>query len=319
MSNALALITGDIYASRDAFEAVLADRSINFDREAEFAIQVLANNDYALGLAQKNRQSVINAVTNIAAIGISLNPAKKQAYLVPRDGKICLDISWMGLIDLAVDCGSIQWAQANLVYANERFAINGFDKPPIHERNPFAKDKGEIVGAYVVAKTASGDYITEAMSIDEVYAIRDRSSAWKAWVEKKKKCPWVTDEGEMIRKTLVKRGAKYWPRVNSDERLARAVHHLNTDGDEGLAEVHQAQPEAAETAIFDRTAWIEKANKAATVDELATIWRTGTDAAAKAKDRDGYAAFKNVVNARKAMLEGKANAADAEVKEGAAA
>lgn len=32
MSNALALITGDIYASRDAFEAVLADRSINFDR-----------------------------------------------------------------------------------------------------------------------------------------------------------------------------------------------------------------------------------------------------------------------------------------------
>lgn len=311
MSNAIALVTGDIYGARDAFEAVLADRSINFDREAEFAIQIITQNDYAMGLAQKNRQSVINAVTNIAAIGISLNPAKKQAYLVPRDGKICLDISWMGLIDLAVDCGSIQWAQANVVYNNEKFSINGFDKPPTHERNPFSREKGEIVGAYVVAKTASGDYLTEAMSIDEVYAIRDRSSAWKAWVEKKKKCPWVTDEGEMIRKTLVKRGAKYWPRVNSDERLARAVHHLNTDGEEGLAHATvSSAPAAAEKPVFDRTAWIEKANNAATPEELETIWKQGADAARKAADRDGYDKFKVVVTNAGAKLK----ATDAEVK-----
>ena len=88
--SALAIITSDIYSARDNFASVLTDRSLNFEREAGFAIQSLTANDYALGIAQKNRQSVINAVTNIAAIGISLNPAKKQAYLVPRDGKICL-------------------------------------------------------------------------------------------------------------------------------------------------------------------------------------------------------------------------------------
>lgn len=317
MSNALALITGDIYASRDAFEAVLADRSINFDREAEFAIQVLSSNDYAIKVAQSNRQSVINAVTNIAAIGISLNPAKKQAYLVPRDGRICLDLSYMGLADLATASGSIKWVKAGVVHANDKFVLNGFDRPPEHSFDPFSKDRGEAVGVYVVAKTADGDYLTEAMSADEVNAIRDRSSAWRAWIDKKRSCPWVTDWAEMAKKTVVKRAYKLWPKT---ERLDQAIHHLNTDGEEGLYELApKAAPAAEEKAVFDRTAWIEKANKAATLDDLATVWRTGTDAAAKAKDRDGYAAFKNVVSARKAMLEGKANATDAEVKEGVAA
>lgn len=316
MSGALATITTDIYDTRDAFENARVIPTMKFEAEAGFAIQVLSKSDYALKLASSNRQSVVDAVTNVAAIGISLNPAKKQAYLVPRDGKICLDISWMGLIDLAVDCGSILWAQANIVYANENFQINGFDKQPTHKRDPFSKNKGEIVGAYVVAKTRDGDYITEAMSLEELHDVRNRSSAWKAWIEKKKVCPWVTDETEMMRKTVVKRGSKYWPRVNNDDRLQKAIDHLNTDGEEGLVGVNRnAAPAAEDAPIFDCTAWIEKANAAKTEDELRTIWMDGQAASSKARDVEGGNAFKRVVNARKRLLNGKASAADAEVKE----
>ncbi|MCL6469734.1 MAG: recombinase RecT, partial [Ralstonia sp.] len=112
MSNALQIITQEIYGVRAGFEAVTVDRSINFEREAGFAIQILSNSEYALSVAMNNRRSVIDAVTNISAIGISLNPAKKLAYLVPRDKKICLDISYMGLLDLAISSGSILWGQA---------------------------------------------------------------------------------------------------------------------------------------------------------------------------------------------------------------
>lgn len=308
MSNALALITGDIYGAKDAFESVLSDRSINFEREAEFAIQVLQANEYALKLATGNRQSVINAVTNVAAIGISLNPAKKQAYLVPRDGKICLDISYMGLADLATASGSIKWVKAAIVYDTDKFSLNGFDKPPEHQFNPFGKDRGEPVGAYVVVKTADGDYLTEAMSAEEINDIRDRSSAWKAWIEKKKKCPWVTDWGEMAKKTVIKRAYKTWPKT---DRLDEAIHHLNTDGEEGLAHAPvSTAPAAAEKPIFDRTAWIEKANNAATPEELETIWKQGADAARKAADREGYDKFKVVVTNAGAKLK----ATDAEVK-----
>jgi recombination protein RecT len=233
VSNALTIVQGDILATREHFLALNNDPQV-FEREAGFAIQQITANDYSLRIATENRQSVINAVTNIAAIGISLNPAKKQAYLVPRDGRICLDISYLGLLDLAIQSGSIMWGQAELVYAEDTFELNGFDKPPTHKRNPFSKNRGELVGAYVVVKTADGDYLTTCMEIGEVFAIRDRSSAWKAWTEKKKKCPWVTDEGEMVKKTVIKRAYKLWPKT---ERLDQAVHYLNTEAGEGLAEL----------------------------------------------------------------------------------
>jgi recombination protein RecT len=233
MNNNLQVITDDIYSVRDAFVSVLSDRDINFEREAGFAIQAISRNDYTIGIAVKSRQSVIDAVTNIAAIGISLNPAKKQAYLVPRDGKICLDISYMGLMDLAMATGSIRWAQAALVHEQDVFVLNGFDRPPTHNYSPFSTGRGPIVGVYVVVKTADGEYLTHTMDIASAYAIRDRSPAWK----EKKSGPWKTDEGEMIKKTCVKQAYKYWPKT---ERLEQAIHYLNTEGGEGLPALQEA-------------------------------------------------------------------------------
>lgn len=240
MSNALSLLQDDIYNTRDTFVSVCTDRNLNFEKEAGFAIQSITANDYACRIAMSNRQSVVNAVTNIAAIGISLNPAKKQAYLVPRDGKICLDISYIGLLDLAIQSGGVQWGQAELVYERDGFKLCGYDKPPEHGRNPFSPDRGAIVGAYVVVKTKTGDFLTTCMSIAEVHEIRDRSSAWKAWMDKKRSCPWVTDEGEMIKKTVIKRAYKTWPKAEQSG-LERAVHYLNNEGGEGLADIQQPQ------------------------------------------------------------------------------
>lgn len=270
MSNALTLITGEINAIKDDFMTLLSDRSIKFEQEAGFAVQILGSNDFALSVASSNRASVINAVKNIAAIGISLNPAKKQAYLVPRrvgqQQAICLDISYMGLMDLAMATGSIKWAQAELVRANDGFARGSFDQPPQHTFNPFSKDRGEIIGVYVVVKTADGDYLTHTMEIGEVYDIRDRSEAWKSYAAKKiKSCPWVSDAGEMIKKTCVKQAYKYWPKT---ERLETAIHHLNTDGGEGLADIN-ARP----TGGVDVEPVIAAALRTTTDDAALKFWR----------------------------------------------
>jgi recombination protein RecT len=226
-SNALAIVTKDIQEVRDDFSRVLADRSISFEREAGFAIQVLQNNDYALSVAMKDRMSVMNAVKNIAAIGISLNPARKQAYLVPRGGRICLDISYIGLIDIAVASGSVVWAQAEVVRENDGFTLNGLDQAPTHNFNPFGKDRGDLVGAYCVAKLHNGDFLTTTMSIDDIFSIRNRSESWK-----KKSGPWATDEGEMVKKTVIKRAYKLWPKT---ERMDDAMRQLNDENGEGLA------------------------------------------------------------------------------------
>lgn len=300
--NAIQTISNYVYGAEDAFQSMLVDRSINFEREAGFAIQVLTANDYVAKLAAGDRQSVVNAVTNIAAIGISLNPAKKQAYLVPRKGKICLDISYMGLIDLAIQSGSIMWAQAALVHANDAFTLNGFDRPPTHSFNPFSKERGEVVGAYVVVKTHSGDYLTECMSRDEIDAIKNRSESVKAG----KSSPWDADYGEMAKKTVVKRAYKYWPK---SDRLDQAIHHLNTDGGEGLATL--AKP----TAI-DPQPIIDGARATKTVDELNAYWaehngKLANDLAAHDKLKDACKAHKKRLAAEAAKNE----ATDVEVKD----
>lgn len=301
--SALQTISNFVYGAEDSFQNVLVDRSLNFEREAGFAIQVLTANDYISKLAVNDRQSVVNAVTNIAAIGISLNPAKKQAYLVPRKGKICLDISYMGLIDLAVQTGSILWAQADLVYASDAFTLNGFDKPPTHSYNPFSKERGEMVGAYVVVKTQSGDYLTDCMSREEIDAIKNRSESVKAG----KSSPWDTDYGEMAKKTVVKRAYKYWPK---SDRLDQAIHHLNTDGGEGLATT------APRPASIDPQPIIDGARSARTVAELNAYWAEHNGKLAD--DLQAHDALKQACKAHKQRLQAQAaqqEATDVEAKD----
>lgn len=292
--SAVATIEQVVYEVEPKFNEVLVDNSISFAREAGFALQVIRGNDYLEGICRNRPQSLRDAVTNVAALGVSLNPAKKQAYLVPRDGKVCLDISYMGLLDLAVASGSIMWGQSRLVHQSDTFLMNGIDKTPTHEFNPFAKDKGAIIGAYVTVKTPDGDYLTEAMSADEIDEIRNRSSAWKAWVEKKKKCPWATDYGEMARKTVIKRAAKTWPR---NERVMNAAHHLNTEGDEGMT------IEGDVTETFNLKDWLARLESAATVDAVAEVKMAGLAEISRVKDAEAYKVFKAAANQRgKALL-----------------
>lgn len=290
MSNALQTITNEIYGVRSSFEAVSVDRSINFEREAGFAIQMISGNDYAMTQAMGNKQSVIDAVTNVAAIGISLNPAKKQAYLVPRKGKICLDISYMGLIDLAIQDGGIKWAQAQLVHEHDTFALNGMDKMPLHQFSPFSKARGEIVGVYVVVKTADGEYLTHTMDIDAAYAIRDRSESWKR-NQPGKRGPWETDPGEMIKKTCVKQAYKYWPKT---DRLNKAIHFLDTEGGEGVEPIQQRNECPADVL----TAWNDKAKAATSPEALTKIWQDGLAAIKPTKDMRAYNAFKETCATR---------------------
>lgn len=199
------------------FVGAVTDQSVTWAKESQFAIQYFQRNDYLAKTALSNPTSAQNAIINVAAIGITLNPASKLAYLVPRDGMVCLDISYMGLLHLAQSTGSIKWGQCKLVYSNDTYESNGLDTAPTHKYNAFG-DRGDVVGGYCTVKTADGDYLTEEMSLTEIKATEATSKA--------KNGPWKNFWEEMARKTIVKRASKYWPRA---ERLDNAIHVINED------------------------------------------------------------------------------------------
>lgn len=251
-NNAIAVIDGIITPIKGDFEQVCSEPSVVFKREYEFAMQIFANNDYLAGVAIKNQVSVRSAVMNLAAIGVTLNPAQKLAYLVPRKGAICLDISYMGLMHIAQQSGAIKWCQSAIVRKNDVFLREFIDQAPCHKYNDFdtKEQRGDIVGAYVVVKTDDGDYLTHTMRIADIYAIRDRSEAWKSYKSKGTACPWVTDEEQMILKTVVKQSAKYWPRR---ERLDAAIDYVNTEGEEGISFGSSQQPEKDVSPVREET------------------------------------------------------------------
>lgn len=199
------------------FVGAVTDQSVVWAKESQFAIQLFQKNDFLAKTAMSNPVSAQNAIVNVAAVGITLNPASKLAYLVPRDGMVCLDISYMGLLHLAQSAGSILWGQCKLVYSNDTYESNGLDTAPTHKYNAFG-DRGSVVGGYCTVKTPGGDYLTEEMSLAEIKATEATSKA--------KNGPWKNFWEEMARKTIVKRASKYWPRA---ERLDNAIHVINED------------------------------------------------------------------------------------------
>ncbi len=219
MSN-LQLVKQNIESVKEEFElnAKQQKLSINFQKEAAFALQIFQSNDY---LTKMSPESVKNAVLNISLTGITLNPVLKLAYLVPRKGKCVLDFSYMGLVKILTDTGSVKNIEANVVYWGEPFKLSRGTNPYIEHgliEDP-KTPKGEIRGAYSVATLNDGSKSIEWMDANELMAIMQRSES----VRSGKNSPWISDTPEMCRKTVIKRHYKYLPKSERAIIAATAI------------------------------------------------------------------------------------------------
>jgi recombination protein RecT len=209
--------------AKSRFIEILGGDTRTWDSESIFAMQHICKSEFSINTANRNPMSVQLAMYNAASTGLTLNPANGYAYLIPRDGAIRLDISYKGLIKIATDTGSVEWARAEVVHEKDTFEYNGPAEKPTHKANPFSKDRGEIIGVYCIAKVASGDVLTEVMDLDEIEKVRGKSDAWA----KKKAGPWAEWFSEMCRKAVIKRAQKTWPYTEKSVRLAKAIEIAN--------------------------------------------------------------------------------------------
>lgn len=207
---------------KDIFNEKNIHPLITFNNEASYALQALQNNEYLLETAMGNKISLRNAFLNISSIGLSLNPTLSESYLVPREKKIFLDISYQGLITLATRSGAIEWVQADIVYKNDDFKITGFGEKPHHTYNPFSSERGEKCGCYCVAKLPSNDYLVCNMTTSEIQDIRLASKSQNSAYS-----PWNKFETEMWKKCVIKRAFKTWPKIQELSYFQEAIAIIN--------------------------------------------------------------------------------------------
>ena len=196
---------------------------VTWAEESLFATQAIAANET---LGKCDVTTIQDSIVNVAAIGLTLNPAMGYAYLVPEKGRCGLKVSFKGLLKIANESGSIVWAKAEIVRQSDTFMYNGPCDKPTHGVSPFSGDRGPAVGVYCIAKTFDGDYLVDFMDtaeINKIKACAKTQYVWDKWWE------------EMAKKAIIKRAAKQWPRKDQNNRLDTAVQIINdAEGSEQL-------------------------------------------------------------------------------------
>lgn len=210
-----------------------ATSDLSFEKEEVYAIQHLMKNDYLLQTAVNDPASLRLAMYNVAALGLSLNPTRGLAYLIPRSdkkgqpAKVLLDISYRGLIALAQSEGIVENVVCELVYEQDSYLFNGPLALPQHQADPFSTNRGKVIGGYCITELKGGKVQVHNMSRKDMDQIRDASQA-----ASKGFSPWSSWEPQMQLKSIVKRAAKWWPA--STEKMAKVIEYLNVDAGEGL-------------------------------------------------------------------------------------
>lgn len=154
-------------------------------------------------LAQCRQESLMRALLDCSSLG--LEPDGRRAHLVPIDGEVQLIVDWKGLVELAKRSGEVRVWRPQEVCANDEFSWrNG----RVEHCIDFSTDRGAPYLVYSYVLTKDGDEDTEAMLLQDIIAIRDRSPAYKRAVREKKKNPWISDFLEMAKKTVIRRHSK---------------------------------------------------------------------------------------------------------------
>ena len=173
--------------------------------------QLRVNQDLAQA-AISNRASLIAALMEVSALGLEPEPALGQIYLIPRKrhGKleVTVQTGYRGLLELARRSGRVRSCSARIVGENDEFEINEGTSPSIVHKPCVRGDRGEPLGAYATAtiETAGGtEVLQEWMSAAQIDRVRDQSSAAGG------RGPWADHWGEMARKTVFRRLAKWLP------------------------------------------------------------------------------------------------------------
>lgn len=205
---------------------------VNLDWAAEkrYALALLSdpNNDYLLGCALDNPASVGEAMLDLGRLGLSLSPVMKQAYLIPyrTDGvaKVTLAPSYIGMEQAVLRSEKVKLIQTELVYEKDEFRRWVDDTGPKFMHVPARKDRGNIEGAYCLARFANGESHLEYMSAGE---LEDCHKAALRKNNNKDTPAWKFFGGEMRKKCVVRRGAKHWPSDRHIETLMKQLDKMD--------------------------------------------------------------------------------------------
>lgn len=177
-------------------------------------------------LIQCSPVSLINSYIQMAELGLMPSGVSGEAYVLPYDSKQGMQaqfqLGYQGLVTLFYRAGA-RSITAEIVRKEDDFTyVNGQLK---HVADPFKKDRGEAIGAYVIVELQAGGKVTKVMSKEEILEIGQKFS--KSF--NSKFTPWNVENDPQLwmwKKTVLKQAAKMVPK---NETIFKAIALDNKD------------------------------------------------------------------------------------------
>ncbi len=185
-------------------------------------------------ILQCTRQSLVEALVNLASVNLTLTKSLGHAYLIPYGQAVSMMIGYKGLVELIYRTGAVSAIQTGVVYQGEVDAKR-FDYQAGSDGYVTHKPMFEILrtwettyAAWMVAEMQGGGRVIEVVPKADLVKIRKASKmpdgpAWKYWT------------GQLTRKASVRRGSSYLPKGTgtASVALARALSLENAEYDLG--------------------------------------------------------------------------------------
>lgn len=197
--------------------------------------RLLTNSLYYLNEEIKNNRQLGSAIQanpvkfaiylkNLITLGVDIS--QRQAYFLPFGKEITSVLDYKTLMALIKKHTNVKSIDAQLVYENEVFHVEQ-GKVVEHRQNPFAsKDsKGALVGAYSVFTLEDNSRDYYFASLDEINKVKECSKSASSQYS-----PWTTWYDEMVKKTVIRKGMKFYPMILDNEQRA-ALDSVDNDVD----------------------------------------------------------------------------------------
>ncbi|MGG3450230.1 recombinase RecT [Domibacillus aminovorans] len=214
-------------------------KHMDADRMARIALTAVRTTPKLL---ECDQMSFLAALMQSAQLGVEPNTGLGQAYLIPYGKQVQFQLSYKGLIDLAVRSGQYKAIYAHEVYINDELVFEyGLYKDLKHV--PASIPEGEPIGYYAVYHLQNGGF-------DFVYWTRERidqhAKKFSQAVQKGWTSPWKTNYDAMAKKTVLKEVLKYAPKSIEFQKTVEADSTIKQEIAPDMSEVIDVQHELIE-------------------------------------------------------------------------
>lgn len=194
-------------------------------------------------LTKCTAQSLVAGVYQAAQLGLLLDGVLGHAALVPYKIRgvytAQMQIMYRGYAELAYRTGLVSTISAHAIRKGDRFDYREGSNPTIDYAKPLDGERGDLIGAFSIARMRDGGVNFEVLTLAEVHKHRSSSKAYaKAEREKKFDSPWHEWEDAMFKKTAIRELSKTLPQATE---LQRAATH-DEARDQGRATVEEIPP-----------------------------------------------------------------------------